>query len=149
MIYPDYNLVRELKEQFAKEKKNFEEDKKHQEKMLRDMFKVEMDAMKSKLENDFSSQKKTMIREFNDRLEKDKLEMKSAHEREISVKEELLKKEIETLKKEFDLKKRELEAELGTAQSRTSETYKAYQKCERRLKELQFQQDEEKKNQSR
>merc|ERR1711899_468939 len=44
---------------------------------------------------------------------------------------------------------RELEAELGTAQSRTSETYKAYQKCERRLKELQFQQDEEKKNQSR
>jgi len=44
---------------------------------------------------------------------------------------------------------RELEAELGTAQSRTSETYKAYQKCERRLKELQFQQDEEKKNQDR
>merc|ERR1740123_2679887 len=38
---------------------------------------------------------------------------------------------------------RELEAELGTAQSRTSETYKAYQKCERRLKELQFQQAEE------
>ena len=104
--------IRELKEQFAKEKKSFEEDKKHQEKMLRDMFKVEMDAMKSKLENDFSSQKKTMIKEFNDRLEKDKLEMKSAHEREISVKEELLKKEIETLKKEFDLKKRELEAEL-------------------------------------
>merc|ERR1712029_558116 len=44
---------------------------------------------------------------------------------------------------------RELEAELGTAQSRTSETYEAYQKCERRLKELQFQQDEEKKNQDR
>merc|ERR1712183_1044455 len=31
---------------------------------------------------------------------------------------------------------RELEGELGTAQSRTSETYKAYQKSERRLKEL-------------
>merc|ERR1712203_414665 len=40
---------------------------------------------------------------------------------------------------------RELEAELGTAQSRTSETYKAYQKCERRLKELQFQQDKRKR----
>ena len=104
--------IRELKEQFAKEKKNFEDDKKHQEKMLRDMFKAEMDAMKSKLENDFSTQKKTMIREFNDKLEKDKLEMKAAHEKEISVKEEFLKKEIETLKKEFDLKKRELEAEL-------------------------------------
>merc|ERR1712158_16272 len=44
---------------------------------------------------------------------------------------------------------RELEAELGSAQSRTSETYKAYQKCERRLKELQFQQDEDHKNQER
>merc|ERR1712242_669693 len=44
---------------------------------------------------------------------------------------------------------RELEGELGTAQSRTSETYKAYQKSERRLKELQFQQDEERKNQER
>ena len=44
---------------------------------------------------------------------------------------------------------RELEAELGNAQSRTSETYKAYQKCERRVKELQFQQDEEHKNQER
>merc|ERR1711983_202896 len=44
---------------------------------------------------------------------------------------------------------RELEAELGNAQSRTPETYKAYQKCERRVKELQFQQDEEHKNQER
>jgi myosin heavy chain 6/7 len=44
---------------------------------------------------------------------------------------------------------RELEAELGINQSRTSETYKAYQKSERRFKELQFQQDEERKNQDR
>ena len=44
---------------------------------------------------------------------------------------------------------RELEMELGTAQCRTSETYKGFQKSERRIKELQFQQDEDQKNQER
>jgi chromosome segregation ATPase len=42
---------------------------------------------------------------------------------------------------------RELEIELGNCQAKTSETYKAYQKAERRVKELQFQQDEDHKNQ--
>merc|ERR1711862_771618 len=44
---------------------------------------------------------------------------------------------------------RELEIELGTVQSKTSETYKAFQKAERHIKELQFQQDEDHKNQYR
>merc|ERR1712152_59021 len=44
---------------------------------------------------------------------------------------------------------RELEMELGSTQSRTSETYKCFQKSERRIKELQFQQDEDHKNQDR
>ena len=44
---------------------------------------------------------------------------------------------------------RELEIELGNCQSKTSETYKCYQKAERRVKELQFQQDEDRKNQDR
>jgi chromosome segregation ATPase len=44
---------------------------------------------------------------------------------------------------------RELEIELGNCQARTSETYKGYQKTERRIKELQFQQDEDHKNQDR
>merc|ERR1712026_211737 len=44
---------------------------------------------------------------------------------------------------------RELEIELGTVQSKTSETYKAFQKDERRIKELQFQTDEDHKNQDR
>merc|ERR1712193_115194 len=44
---------------------------------------------------------------------------------------------------------RELEMELGTAQCRTSDTYKGFQKSERRIKELQFQQDEDVKNQER
>jgi len=44
---------------------------------------------------------------------------------------------------------RELEIELGNVQSRTSETYKGYQKSERKIKELQFQQEEDHKNQDR
>merc|ERR1719322_1784027 len=42
---------------------------------------------------------------------------------------------------------RELEIELGSCQSKTSENYKAFQKAERRIK--QFQQDEDHKNQDR
>merc|ERR1712168_352102 len=44
---------------------------------------------------------------------------------------------------------RELEIELGNVQSKTSETYKNFQKAERRIKELQFQQEEDHKNQDR
>merc|ERR1711953_1591123 len=44
---------------------------------------------------------------------------------------------------------RELGIELGSCQSKTSENYKAFQKAERRIKELQFQQDEDHKNQDR
>ena len=44
---------------------------------------------------------------------------------------------------------RELEIELGNGQSKTSETFKAYQKSERHIKELQFQAEEERKNQDR
>lgn len=42
---------------------------------------------------------------------------------------------------------REMEIELGTVQSKTSDAYKAFQKSERRIKELQFQQEEDHKNQ--
>ena len=42
---------------------------------------------------------------------------------------------------------REMEIELGNTQSKTSDAYKSFQKSERRIKELQFQQDEDKKNQ--
>jgi myosin heavy chain 6/7 len=42
---------------------------------------------------------------------------------------------------------RDLESELGSLQSRTSESMKAYQRAERKTKELAFAQDEDKKNQ--
>merc|ERR1712186_104875 len=44
---------------------------------------------------------------------------------------------------------RELEIELGSIQCKTSENYKGFQKAERRVKELQFQQDEDHKNSDR
>merc|ERR1712020_865813 len=44
---------------------------------------------------------------------------------------------------------REMEIELGSVQSKTSDAYKAFQKADRRIKELQFQQDEDHKNQDR
>merc|ERR1712088_1033335 len=49
----------------------------------------------------------------------------------------------------LEMKIRELEVELGGVQSRTQENYKAFQRAERRIEELQFQQDEDKKNQDR
>merc|ERR1711909_233094 len=49
----------------------------------------------------------------------------------------------------LEMKIRELELELGSIQSKTQESYKAYQRSERRVKELQFQQDEDRKNQDR
>merc|ERR1712072_1555524 len=44
---------------------------------------------------------------------------------------------------------RELEIELGTVQTHTGDNMKAHQKAERKIKELQFQNDEDKKNQGR
>merc|ERR1719238_1715955 len=44
---------------------------------------------------------------------------------------------------------RDMEMELGSVQSRTSEAYKSYQKSERRIKELNFQREEDKKNADR
>merc|ERR1712152_78969 len=44
---------------------------------------------------------------------------------------------------------RELEIELGNVQARTGDNMKAHQRSERKIKELQFQNDEDKKNQDR
>ena len=46
-------------------------------------------------------------------------------------------------------KSRELEAELASTQSRTGEATKAFQRAERKAKELAFAQGEDKKNQDR
>merc|ERR1719400_420102 len=48
-----------------------------------------------------------------------------------------------------ELRIRELEAELGTTQAHTTESAKAFQRADRKVKELKFAQDEDKKNQER
>ena len=49
----------------------------------------------------------------------------------------------------LEMRIRELEAELGSTQSRTAECMKGFQRSDRKVKELQFSQDEDKKNQER
>ena len=49
----------------------------------------------------------------------------------------------------LEMKVRELEVELGNTQSHTSETSKAYHRSERKVKELLFAQEEDRKNQDR
>jgi chromosome segregation ATPase len=49
----------------------------------------------------------------------------------------------------LEMKVRELEADLANTQARTGEYAKAYQRSERKVKELQFSQEEDKKNQDR
>merc|ERR1712024_161442 len=49
----------------------------------------------------------------------------------------------------LEMRIRELEMELGNIQTQTQESYKAFTRAERRVKELQFQQDEDKKNADR
>merc|ERR1712099_143132 len=49
----------------------------------------------------------------------------------------------------LEMRIRELEGELSNVQSRTSESMKAYQRSERKCKELTFSQDEDRKNQDR
>ena len=49
----------------------------------------------------------------------------------------------------LELRIRELEAELGSTQARTADAAKGYQRAERKVKELRFGQDEDKKNQER
>ena len=49
----------------------------------------------------------------------------------------------------LELRIRELEAELGSTQTQTGESVKAFQRADRKVKELKFSQDEDKKNQDR
>ena len=49
----------------------------------------------------------------------------------------------------LELRIRELEVELGNTQTHTSESMKAYQRTERKVKELLFSRDEDRKNQDR
>merc|ERR1719458_415537 len=59
------------------------------------------------------------------------------------------KRALEVQMGEMENRIRELEIELGNTQSRTGDNMKGHQKAERKIKELAFQNDEDKKNQDR
>merc|ERR1712127_923938 len=59
------------------------------------------------------------------------------------------KRALETSMAELESRIRELEIELGSVQNRTGDNMKGHQKAERKVKELMFQNDEDKKNQDR
>merc|ERR1719266_938940 len=59
------------------------------------------------------------------------------------------KRGLETQLGKLETRIRELEIELGNVQARTGENMKAHQKADRKIKELQFQNDEDHKNQDR
>merc|ERR1719350_371105 len=62
---------------------------------------------------------------------------------------ELAAKGGRTAMAKLETRTRELEIELGSTQAKTGENFKTFQKAERHVKELQFQSDEDKKNQDR
>merc|ERR1711910_176539 len=70
-------------------------------------------------------------------------------ENRIADAEALAMKAGKAAMSKLEMRIRELEMELGTVQTQTQDSYKSYQRAERRIKELQFQQDEDKKNNDR
>merc|ERR1711973_1073203 len=59
------------------------------------------------------------------------------------------KRSLDTQLAKLEMRIRELEMELSGIQTQTQDSYKAFTRAERRVKELQFQQDEDKKNADR
>ena len=117
-------------------------EKRHLESAIHTMH-AEIDEMLHQAKNSEEKAKKAMVDAA--RLEK----AKRALETQISELEQRLADANEQASKsgrnamaKLESRIRELEIELGSVQSRTSETYKAFQKAERRIKELQFQQEE-------
>jgi myosin heavy chain 6/7 len=138
-------------------------EKRHLESTIHTMH-AEIDEMLHQAKNSEEKAKKAMIdaarladelrseQEHSCQQEKSKRTL----EAQISELEHRLAEANETAAKggrnamaKLESRIRELEIELGSVQSRTSETYKAFQKAERRIKELQFQQEEDHKNQDR
>ena len=54
--------IQNLKDDFGQERLQFEKEKEEQEKILRDMFHTEMDAIKSRMDNDLTKQKALLLK---------------------------------------------------------------------------------------
>merc|ERR1712113_1330055 len=68
-------------------------------------------------------------------------------EQDHAAAQEKGKRALQTQINKLENRIREMEIELGGVQSKTSDAFKVFQKTERRIKELQFQQEEDHKNQ--
>ena len=136
-------------------------DKRHLESAVHTMH-AEIDDMLSQAKNSEEKAKKAMVdaarladelraeQDHSSSQEKAKraLETQIAEvEMRLTEANEMAAKGGRNAMAKLESRIRELEIELGSIQSKTSETYKSFQKADRRIKELQFQQDEDHKNQ--
>merc|ERR1711997_1338734 len=106
---------------------------------------AEIDDMLQQAKNSEEKAKKAMV-------DAARLADELRAEQDHSSSQEKAKRALETQVVELEnrlAEANEMEMELGGVQSKTSETYKSYQKSERRIKELNFQRDEDKKNSDR
>merc|ERR1711979_124975 len=138
-------------------------DKRHLESAIHTMH-AEIDDMLHQAKNSEEKSKKAMVdaarladelraeQEHSTSQEKTKRSLESQVmelDQRLAEANEIAAKGGRNAMAKLESRIRELEIELGSVQSRTSETYKCFQKSERRIKELQFQQDEDHKNQDR
>merc|ERR1712200_53149 len=103
---------------------------------------AEIDAMLGSAKNAEEKSKKAMV-------DASRLADELRAEQDHANTQAAAKKTLESQLAELENRIHELEAELGSVQSRTSENMKAYQRAERKVKELGFSSDEDKKNQER
>merc|ERR1719273_1013828 len=138
-------------------------EKRHLESALHTMH-AEIDDMLQQAKNSEEKSKKAMVdaarladelraeQEHSNAQEKVKRSLESQVielEQRLSEASDIAAKTGRNAMAKLESRIRELEISLGSVQSRTSESYKAFQKAERHIKELQFQQDEDHKNQER
>merc|ERR1711930_34914 len=138
-------------------------DKRHLESAIHTMH-AEIDDMLHQAKNNEEKSKKAMVdaarladelraeQEHSSSQEKAKRSLESTVvelEQRLNEASELAAKMGRAAMAKLEARIRELEVNLGSVQSKTSESYKSFQKAERRIKELQFQQDEDHKNQDR
>merc|ERR1712223_773890 len=138
-------------------------EKRHLESAIHTMH-AEIDDMLQQAKNSEEKSKKAMVdaarladelraeQEHSNAQEKVKRSLESQVielEQRLSEASDIAAKTGRNAMSKLESRIRELEISLGSVQSKTSESYKAFQKAERRIKELQFQQDEDHKNQER
>merc|ERR1711973_424303 len=138
-------------------------DKRHLESAIHTMH-AEIDDMLHQAKNSEEKSKKAMVdaarladelraeQEHSTSQEKTKRSLESQIaelEQRLAEANEIAAKGGRAAMAKLESRIRELEIELGSSQSKTGETFKGFQKTERRCKELQFQQDEDHKNQDR